>query len=567
MFDKSTKFKLIFPIVIGIVGVILSLFIPINFKRLIDLISAGKGVSVEIITYILLLTFFQLLLNIVSGYYLQKIGILSIGNLRIRLINQILSFKKSYFDKVLSGDIASVLVNDSSALSYLLSSTIPSIVTSLISVFVIIFLLFYLSIKLSVVLLVLLPILGLMYLPLGRFLSKTSLQYQEELAMLNHYSHFITTENDFIKISSTEKIEATKGERIVSNLLSIGIKQAKIFAISSPLIMTAIIFGALSVITYGLVLVSSGSLTIGSFIAYITLFIQILSPLGSLGESYSHLKGIEGAAKRVLNVLSISDKEDKKGIENLSFMNLKFDNVNFSYDNEKLVLNGFDFVFKSGESIAIVGPSGSGKTTVLSLIENIYSVSNGKIFIDDKEISDISLDYLRYNVGYVSQKYPIISGTIRENLMYGIRNKNISDQELLEKAKLTNFFEVIVDLPAGLDTLIGDKGVLLSEGQKQRLAITRVLLLNPKILLLDEVTSALDSNSEKIIQDTLDKFGEDKIKITIAHRLSTVKNSNRILFLENGKITGIGSHEELYLNHGLYKMFVDNQLNDIKSIK
>ncbi|HGI5815025.1 TPA: ABC transporter transmembrane domain-containing protein, partial [Streptococcus pyogenes] len=265
-------------------------------------------------------------------YYLQKIGILSIGNLRIRLINQILSFKKSYFDKVLSGDIASVLVNDSSALSYLLSSTIPSIVTSLISVFVIIFLLFYLSIKLSVVLLVLLPILGLMYLPLGRFLSKTSLQYQEELAMLNHYSHFITTENDFIKISSTEKIEATKGERIVSNLLSIGIKQAKIFAISSPLIMTAIIFGALSVITYGLVLVSSGSLTIGSFIAYITLFIQILSPLGSLGESYSHLKGIEGAAKRVLNVLSISDKEDKKGIENLSFMNLKFDNVNFSYD-------------------------------------------------------------------------------------------------------------------------------------------------------------------------------------------------------------------------------------------
>ncbi|HGK0989107.1 TPA: ATP-binding cassette domain-containing protein, partial [Streptococcus pneumoniae] len=139
--------------------------------------------------------------------------------------------------------------------------------------------------------------------------------------------------------------------------------------------------------------------------------------------------------------------------------------------------------------------------------------------------------------------------------------------ELLEKAKLTNFFEVIVDLPAGLDTLIGDKGVLLSEGQKQRLAITRVLLLNPKILLLDEVTSALDSNSEKIIQDTLDKFGEDKIKITIAHRLSTVKNSNRILFLENGKITGIGSHEELYLNHGLYKMFVDNQLNDIKSIK
>ncbi|HGK1697925.1 TPA: ABC transporter transmembrane domain-containing protein, partial [Streptococcus pneumoniae] len=291
IFDKSTKFKLIFPIVIGIVGVILSLFIPINFKRLIDLISAGKGVSVEIITYILLLTFFQLLLNIVSGYYLQKIGILSIGNLRIRLINQILSFKKSYFDKVLSGDIASVLVNDSSALSYLLSSTIPSIVTSLISVFVIIFLLFYLSIKLSVVLLVLLPILGLMYLPLGRFLSKTSLQYQEELAMLNHYSHFITTENDFIKISSTEKIEATKGERIVSNLLSIGIKQAKIFAISSPLIMTAIIFGALSVITYGLVLVSSGSLTIGSFIAYITLFIQILSPLGSLGESYSHLKG------------------------------------------------------------------------------------------------------------------------------------------------------------------------------------------------------------------------------------------------------------------------------------
>lgn len=558
--DKAVTVKLILPLVLSVFGVFLSVLVPMNFKKIIDSISKNNEIEYITVFTILVLIVLQLLFQVISDYILQKIGILEVSNLRKKLISKILFLNKSYFDKSLSGDTSSILINDASAISYLLSTTIPTLVNSLISIVVITIMLFYLSINLSVLIIFLVPLLFLIYFPLGKLLSKTSLENQKKLGVFNHYSYFITNENLFIKTSATEQIEYLKGKDIISELNNIGFKQAKAFAIIGPLFMTVTIFGALSIITYGLYLVKNNIFTMGSFVAYVTLFIQMLNPLGTLGNSFSHIKGITGAVNRIREILTVSSEDVNSGIKELKFSKLVFKNVNFSYEGDNNdILSNFNFSFEIGRNIAIVGPSGSGKTTIFSLIEKLYKVNSGSIFIDNYNLSTVSSDYFRSNVGYVSQRYPVILGTVKDNLLYGIRNKKISDVELIEYTKLTNFFEVIDSLPDGLDTFIGDKGVLLSEGQKQRLAITKVLLQNPRILLMDEVTSSLDSYSETVIQNTIEKFGKDKIIITIAHRLSTVKKADCIIFLENGCITGTGTHRELYKNHELYRSFVESQ--------
>ncbi|EMF0569749.1 ATP-binding cassette domain-containing protein, partial [Enterococcus faecium] len=236
-----------------------------------------------------------------------------------------------------------------------------------------------------------------------------------------------------------------------------------------------------------------------------------------------------------------------------------FKNVTFSYDTNKTNLNKINMLVSKGETVAIVGPSGAGKTTIISLLERFYDIDSGKIFIDNENIENISLEYLRSNIGYVSQKYPLVTGTIRDNLLYGLVNKNITDQQLYNISKLTNFYEVLDRLPDKLDSKVGEKGILLSEGEKQRLVLTRIFLIDPPILLLDEITSSIDSYSEKVVQESIGKINRDKLVIIVAHRLSTIQNADKIIFIENGNITGVGSHLELLENHKLYAKFIEYQ--------
>ncbi|WP_367169407.1 ABC transporter ATP-binding protein [Enterococcus lactis] len=323
---------------------------------------------------------------------------------------------------------------------------------------------------------------------------------------------------------------------------------------------TIVIISVLSIISYGLYLISNKELTIGSFIAYISLFYQLVSPIGELGNAYAQIKGIKGATKRIKELLGIVNTEDiYTGSRNLEFKKILFKNVTFSYDTNKTNLNKINMLVSKGETVAIVGPSGAGKTTIISLLERFYDIDSGKIFIDNENIENISLEYLRSNIGYVSQKYPLVTGTIRDNLLYGLVNKNITDQQLYNISKLTNFYEVLDRLPDKLDSKVGEKGILLSEGEKQRLVLTRIFLIDPPILLLDEITSSIDSYSEKVVQESIGKINRDKLVIIVAHRLSTIQNADKIIFIENGNITGVGSHLELLENHKLYAKFIEYQ--------
>ncbi|MDB6542830.1 ABC transporter ATP-binding protein, partial [Bifidobacterium longum] len=371
---------------------------------------------------------------------------------------------------------------------------------------------------------------------------------------------YIVSENTFIKSYVAQAIEEKKGRSINKSIKDIGIYQAKIYALITPLMSTIVIISVLSIISYGLYLISNKELTIGSFIAYISLFYQLVSPIGELGNAYAQIKGIKGATKRIKELLGIVNTEDiYTGSRNLEFKKILFKNVTFSYDTNKTNLNKINMLVSKGETVAIVGPSGAGKTTIISLLERFYDIDSGKIFIDNENIENISLEYLRSNIGYVSQKYPLVTGTIRDNLLYGLVNKNITDQQLYNISKLTNFYEVLDRLPDKLDSKVGEKGILLSEGEKQRLVLTRIFLIDPPILLLDEITSSIDSYSEKVVQESIGKINRDKLVIIVAHRLSTIQNADKIIFIENGNITGVGSHLELLENHKLYAKFIEYQ--------
>ncbi|HAQ5597877.1 TPA: ABC transporter ATP-binding protein [Enterococcus faecium] len=552
--------RLVYPIVLGTFGVVLAILVSIRFKDFIDYIAMSSRINWQMLFLILLLVIGQFIFQVLSDYMLQILGTEVVYELRGLLIKKILYLPKKVFDIKNSGDIASILVNDTSAIYHLVSITIPSLFNSSIAVILITCVLFYLSIKLSITLLIVVPLIFLLFIPLGNKLAIISIKLQEKIGDLNVFGQYIVSENTFIKSYVAQAIEEKKGRSINKSIKDIGIYQAKIYALITPLMSTIVIISVLSIISYGLYLISNKELTIGSFIAYISLFYQLVSPIGELGNAYAQIKGIKGATKRIKELLGIVNTEDVyTGSRNLEFKKILFKNVTFSYDTNKTNLNKINMLVSKGETVAIVGPSGAGKTTIISLLERFYDIDSGKIFIDNENIENISLEYLRSNIGYVSQKYPLVTGTIRDNLLYGLVNKNITDQQLYNISKLTNFYEVLDRLPDKLDSKVGEKGILLSEGEKQRLVLTRIFLIDPPILLLDEITSSIDSYSEKVVQESIGKINRDKLVIIVAHRLSTIQNADKIIFIENGNITGVGSHLELLENHKLYAKFIEYQ--------
>ncbi|EGP4910126.1 MULTISPECIES: ABC transporter ATP-binding protein [Enterococcus] len=553
--------RLVYPIVLGIIGVVLAILVSIRFKDFIDYIAINSRINWQMLFLILSLVIGQFIFQVLSDYMLQILGTEVVYEIRGLLIKKILYLPKRVFDTKNSGDIASILVNDTSAIYHLVSTTIPSLFNSSIAIILITCVLFYLSIKLSITLLIVVPLIFLLFIPLGNKLAIISIKLQEQIGNLNVFGQYIVSENTFIKSYVAQSFEEKNGRNINKSIKDIGIYQAKIYAIITPLMSTIVIISVLSIISYGLYLISNKELTIGSFIAYISLFYQLVSPIGELGNAFAQIKGIKGATKRIEELLSIVNIEDIYiGSRNLEFKKISFKNVTFSYDTKKTNLNKINLSVSKGETVAIVGPSGAGKTTIISLLERFYDIDSGEIFIDDESIQSISLDYLRSNIGYVSQKYPIVTGTIRDNLLYGLVNKNISDQHLYNISKFTNFYEVLDRLPDKLDSKVGEKGILLSEGEKQRLVLTRIFLIDPPILLLDEITSSIDSYSEKVVQESIEKINRDKLVIIVAHRLSTIQNADKIIFIENGNITGVGTHLELLENHELYTKFIEYQI-------
>ncbi|MGW6665772.1 ABC transporter ATP-binding protein [Peribacillus sp. NPDC055009] len=545
---------------LGTTGV--GLMVPLFTKNLINDFSISS-LSTERITLLVLAIIVQALASGFSIYLLNRIGQSVVAGIRDQLWKKLLVLPVSYFDEHPSGETVSRMTNDTTVVKGLISEHLSNFVTGIISIVGSMIVLFVLDWKMTLLMFTAIPLSVLILMPLGKKMHKISKGMQDETASFTAVLQQVLTEIRLVKASNAEALEYQNGKKGIHKLFQFGLKEAKIQALIAPLMSFVMMALLVLILGYGGMRVSSGALTAGALVAFIMYLFQIIMPMAQLASFFTQFQKATGATERIISILDSVEEEDAmKPVQNIG-QSISVENLNYSYNNGEQVLKDISFNVEAGKVTAIVGPSGSGKTTLFSLFERFYKPQQGSISIGGENINDFTLLSWRSQIGYVSQESPIVSGTIRDNICYGIE-RDITDEELNQVAKMAYADQFISDLPNGYDTEVGERGMKLSGGQRQRIAIARAFLRNPKILMLDEATSSLDSKSEKVVQQALNDLMKGRTTIVIAHRLSTVVGSDQIIFLEKGKITGSGTHKELYKTHSLYREFAEQQLNKLE---
>jgi len=366
--------------------------------------------------------------------------------------------------------------------------------------------------------------------------------------------------NKTIASYNLDKIQESKFKNILDSLFSLKIKMIQRTSWLSPMMHVIVSIGIGIAIGYGSHLILTNQITSGNFVSFITALIMLYTPIKNLGNNFNAVQFSFLAIERVFDILDsqpkIKDRENAAELKNID--SIEFKEVNFEYIKDRPVLRNINLNVNSGETIALVGNSGGGKSTIVSLIPRFYDINSGSIMINGMDIRDITLKSLRQNIAIVFQDNFLFSGTIRDNIMLG--NENASEEDVDKAVKLAYLDDFVSGLTNGLDTQIGERGILLSGGQKQRVAIARAFLKNAPIVILDEATSALDNKAEAIVQKAIENLMQDKTVFVIAHRLSTIQNADKIVVINEGEIVEIGSHEELLtIENGAYRLLYEMQ--------
>ncbi|WMW43884.1 multidrug resistance ABC transporter ATP-binding protein/permease BmrA [Bacillus subtilis] len=551
--------KLAFALVLSIVTTLVSLLIPLLTKQLVDGFSMSNLSGMQI-GLIALVFFVQAGLSAYATYALNYNGQKIISGLRDLLWKKLIKLPVSYFDTNASGETVSRVTNDTMVVKELITTHISGFITGIISVIGSLTILFIMNWKLTLLVLVVVPLAALILMPIGRKMFSISRETQDETARFTGLLNQILPEIRLVKASNAEDVEYGRGKMGISSLFKLGVREAKVQSLVGPLISLVLMAALVAVIGYGGMQVSSGELTAGALVAFILYLFQIIMPMGQITTFFTQLQKSIGATERMIEILAEEEEDTVTGkqIEN-AHLPIQLDRVSFGYKPDQLILKEVSAVIEAGKVTAIVGPSGGGKTTLFKLLERFYSPTAGSIRLGDEPIDTYSLESWREHIGYVSQESPLMSGTIRENICYGLE-RDVTDAEIEKAAEMAYALNFIKELPNQFDTEVGERGIMLSGGQRQRIAIARALLRNPSILMLDEATSSLDSQSEKSVQQALEVLMEGRTTIVIAHRLSTVVDADQLLFVEKGEITGRGTHHELMASHGLYRDFAEQQL-------
>jgi ATP-binding cassette, subfamily B, bacterial AbcA/BmrA len=557
---KPSRGLLILALALSISTTVVGLFVPIFTKNLINhfsFSSIGRGEMLLLGAAILI----QAVASGISIYLLNHAGQSVVAGIRDRLWKKLLILPVSFYDEHETGETVSRMTNDTGVVRTLITDHLANFFTGIISIIGSIIVMILLDWKMTLLMFIAIPLSFAVLMPLGRMMHRISKDTQNETASFTSTLNQVLSEIRLVKSSNAEPAEYNNGLNGITKLFQFGLKEAKVQALISPL-MSLIIMALLVVILgYGGMRVSSGEITAGDLVAFILYMFQIIMPLGQLTSFFTQFQKAIGATERIISILNSESTERQEGLEVGQIRQaITVDDITFSYKNGEEVLKNISLTIQSGEVTAIVGPSGSGKTTLFSLLERFYEPSGGSIRLGKQSIHEFSLSSWRRQIGYVSQDSPLISGTIRENICYGLEEDEVSDTKLMEAAKMAYADVFIQALPNGFNTEVGERGIKLSGGQRQRIAIARALLRDPKILMLDEATSSLDSKSEVVVQKALKNLMKGRTTLVIAHRLSTVVDANLILFFDKGRITGKGTHQELIKTHHMYREFAEQQL-------
>lgn len=535
----------------------IGLLVDASLGKASGMINQRSQVAILLFVIILL----QSIFSFSRVWFFTQVNERALANIRRDLYNKMICLPIPYFEEKRVGELNSRITNDVSALQDTLSITLAEFFRQTATLAIGIGLLFYRSVHLTLVMLMSFPVIIVLAIFFGKFIRNNSKKTQDALAEANIVVNETFQGVNIVKAYTNELFESKRFDFGVTKSMDLGLKGGIYRGAFISFIIFALFGSFIFVLWQGSGLVELNTITkgaqgitLGALIEFLMYTIFIGGSLAGMSDTYTRLLKAVGASERIVDILNSEQETDTKAFTYTKLNgSIEFQDVNFCYPtrSDVQVLKDMNFDIKPGEKVALVGPSGAGKSTIVQLLLKFYAINSGKILIDGKNITDLSVKELRSNMAIVPQEVMLFGGTIKENILYG--KLDATDEELLNAAQKANAWEFISKFPDGLNTVVGERGIKLSGGQRQRIAIARAILKDPAILLLDEATSALDAESEKLVQAALDTLMEGRTSIIIAHRLSTIRNVDKILVMNQGKIVEEGNHQALSIvEDGLY---------------
>lgn len=531
-------------------------------KKVVDGIFVEKDQTmlVYIPLVVLVLITIKGLASYGQDYSIEYVGQQVVLHLRDEIYRHIQTLSLKFFSHTQSGTLVSRITNDVNLLQTAVATVVADAIRSVVTALALLIVVFYHHWKLAIISLVILPLAVAIVAYFGRKIRKNSHTLQVKMADINNLLYEKISGIRIVKAFSAEQIEIQRFSRVLQDYFRTSMHAVRIRAVNSSLSEVLGGVGIAGVIWYGGYEVTQGITTPGTFATFITALLMLYEPLKQISKFNLKIQQAVAAAERVFAILDMPPDvtEAPEAIELLPIKDcITYKNVSFQYDDE-VILHNINFTAAVGHVTAFVGLSGAGKTTLLSLLPRFYDPTAGAICIDGTNICDVTFASLRKQIGIVTQEVILFNDTVANNIAYGA--KHYSQEEIIQAARVANAHEFIENLPEGYQTVIGERGMRLSGGQRQRLAIARAILKNPPIIILDEATSSLDSESERLVQIAIANLMQDRTTLVIAHRLSTIKKAENIIVLDCGRIVESGTHQELLRQGGVYTRLYETQM-------
>jgi ABC transporter fused permease/ATP-binding protein len=530
-----------------------------NSDWFISNINQAAGLLLGVFLVQALFSFFRVML-------FAQVSERVLADIRMDLYSKLMSLPMVFYDKNRSGELISRMTNDISVLHSTVSVTLAELLRQIVVLAVGITMIFVLTPTLSVFMLATFPVVVIAAFFFGKYIRKLSKKTQDELAKTNVIVEETIQAISTVKSFTSEFFETLRYKKSMDTVVDTALKAAR-FRAGFISFMIFAIFGAIvAIMWFGATLVQSGEMTVGELLSFVLYTTFIGGSIAGLGDLFGQFQRAIGSSERVLEILHEPGELNSNNIIASKKLtgSIEYHQVHFQYPtrSEIDVIRGVDLTIREGQKIALVGPSGAGKSTMVQLLMKFYSPTSGAITIGGQDIAEMPVTELRQSIGIVPQEVILFGGSIEENIRYG--KPDASVDEIVAAARKANAWEFIEKFPEGLATVVGERGVKLSGGQRQRIAIARAILKDPAILVLDEATSSLDSESEHLVQDALSELMKKRTTIIIAHRLSTIRAVDQIYVLVNGEIAEAGKHDELMLQGGTYARLTQLQMLEVE---